>query len=91
MIFLCYNIPIRIFLRGYLMLGERVKLLRLKKELTQKELAQLAGVSQSFISLLENGKKKDAGIVRIRRIAKALDVKLEFLLGIDEYLEGEKR
>jgi DNA-binding XRE family transcriptional regulator len=36
-------------------LGKRVRLLRLVRELTQDELAGAAGMSRSFLSLIEKG------------------------------------
>jgi transcriptional regulator with XRE-family HTH domain len=37
-------------------LGKRVRLLRLIRELTQDELAQAAGMSRSFVSLIEKAR-----------------------------------
>lgn len=52
-------------------IGEKIKYLRKKRMLTQKQLAQISEVSQTHLSQVENG-KKEFGIVALRRIANAL-------------------
>lgn len=52
--------------------GAGVRTLRGIRDLTQVELAALAGVSQPVISRIENGSREVSDAVRIR-IAKALD------------------
>ena len=37
--------------------GKRIRILRLTRELTQDELAAAAGISRSFVSLVEHGAK----------------------------------
>lgn len=61
-------------------LGKRVRLLRLTHELTQAQLAAAAGLSRSFVSLIEHG-SHGVDVVRLLRLAAALDVSLEELLG----------
>jgi transcriptional regulator with XRE-family HTH domain len=65
------------WLRG---LGKRVRLLRLTREMTQDQLAAAAGMSRSFVSLIEHG-THGVDIVRLLRLAAALDVPLGELLG----------
>jgi transcriptional regulator with XRE-family HTH domain len=60
----------RNFLR---LLGKRVRLRRVDRELTQEELAGRAGMSRNFVSSIERG-AHGVDIVRIRRIALALDI-----------------
>lgn len=48
--------------------------------LSQRELARLSGLSHSFISLLESGKRKGLNINTIKKLAKALDVPLVEML-----------
>jgi len=38
--------------------GERIKLLRQSQGMTQQDLAEKAGISVSFLSFLESGKRK---------------------------------
>ena len=39
-----------------MMFGDRVRLLRKKHHLTQEQLAELAGISVDFLSLIERGR-----------------------------------
>lgn len=59
-------------------IGENIKRLREKKNISQKQLAGTAGVSLCVISLLENGKSK-AQRKTLIKIAKALRVDLKDL------------
>jgi transcriptional regulator with XRE-family HTH domain len=61
-------------------LGKRVRLLRLTRELTQEELAAAAGMSRSFVSIIEHG-SHGVDVVRLIRLAAALDVPIAELLG----------
>ena len=63
-------------------LGSRVRQLREKKGLTQRELGQLAGVQQSHISLIENDRRPNVTAVVAADIARALGVSLEYLLDL---------
>ena len=66
-----------LWLRG---LGRRVRIMRLMRELTQDELATAAGMSRSFVSLIEKG-THGVDVVRLLRLAAALDVSLAELIG----------
>lgn len=59
--------------------GRRVRRLRLLGELTQDQLAVAAGMSRSFVSLLEHG-DASIGLFRLLRLAQALGVKVPALL-----------
>ncbi len=63
-------------------LGSRVRKLRDRKGLTQRELAELAGVRQSHISLIENDRRPNVTAIVAADIARALGVSLEYLLGL---------
>ena len=65
-------------------LGERLKLYRELAGWSQNELARRAGVSRPVISTLENGKHKGLHIDNARKLAKALGLTLDRLVG-----EGE--
>lgn len=54
--------------------------LRLKKGLSQMELAERAGVKQSVISYIESGRTKNPRIDTLASIAKVLGVPIEKLL-----------
>lgn len=52
---------------------------RLEKSWSQLELAERSGVPQSSISQIERGNRKNPTYENIKKIAKALDIKLEEL------------
>jgi len=60
-------------------LGLNIKLERVRKRLTQEDLAELVGCDRSYISLIERGLQAPS-IVKIVRISKALDVDIKVLL-----------
>ncbi len=61
-------------------IGERLKELRFKKNIKQKELADLLGVSQAQVSRYENYQDQPSYEV-IEKMAEILDVSPEYLLG----------
>jgi transcriptional regulator with XRE-family HTH domain len=62
-------------------LGKRVRLLRRTAELTQDELAAAAGLSRSFVSLIEHG-ARGVDVVRLLRIAAVLGLPLHELVNL---------
>jgi hypothetical protein len=65
---------------GFLLaLGKRVRLLRLTGELTQDELAVKAGMSRSFVSLIEHG-RHGIDVARLARLAAAFGMPLSTLI-----------
>lgn len=63
--------------------GERVKILREEKGITQKQLADAIGYGKSTISFWEND-LKDASCEAIAKIAKYFKVPSDYLLGLDD-------
>jgi DNA-binding Xre family transcriptional regulator len=59
------------------MLAEEVIKLRIEKNMTQKELANIAGTSQPTIARLESGKYNNVSLSFLRKIGKALNVEPE--------------
>jgi transcriptional regulator with XRE-family HTH domain len=55
--------------------GKILKIIRVNREIPQKELARLLGVNQSYIAQLENGQKP---------ITRKLDSKLKEVLNLTE-------
>ena len=53
-----------------------LKRLRRAKGLSQYALARQAGVAQQYVNELERGLKTNVGIETMRKLAKALDVKV---------------
>ena len=60
-------------------LGENLKKLRVKKDISQIELARILGVDRSFVSNVENGKNNPT-LSTLRKIASALGVSTSKLL-----------
>jgi transcriptional regulator with XRE-family HTH domain len=58
-----------------------MKTLREKKGLTQEQLAKKAGVTEAYVSMLENRKRKAPSLPALQRLAKALGVPVTELLG----------
>ena len=59
--------------------GERIRKRRTELGWTQDVLAQKAGVSKSFLSDLENG-KRNVGADTLLEIARALSLSLDYLM-----------
>jgi len=59
--------------------GEKVRELRMKKGLSQEELAELSGLHRTYISSLELG-KRNVSLINIHALAKALGVTPDKLL-----------
>ena len=57
-----------------------IRRLRKRANLTQKQLADKAAVSQSYVSQLEKGRSEEPSVYVVQRIAKVLDVSIEELL-----------
>jgi transcriptional regulator with XRE-family HTH domain len=68
-----------------------IQLSRLRKlrELTQNELAELVGVSQSNIARLENSDYEGYSLNTLRKIAQALDARVKVSLMPEEDVEVE--
>ena len=61
---------------------ENLKLAREQKGLSQKDVAEKIGVAKSTYSLYESG-NREPNVQTIKKIANALDVSADELLGID--------
>ncbi|WP_040808340.1 helix-turn-helix domain-containing protein [Nocardia concava] len=71
-------------------LGQRLRSVRKRRGLTQRELAAGSGVSVSFIRKIEQGERDDARIETLRRLAVGLGCPLTALIG-DEPRPPESR
>lgn len=67
---------------GVIDLGNKLKTLRLKKELTQQQLADILGVTKSVISAYENGMRYPSYALLIK-IARIFHVTTDYLLGLE--------
>ncbi|MBS5802700.1 MAG: helix-turn-helix transcriptional regulator [Brachyspira sp.] len=54
--------------------GKRLKSLRLDKELTQLELAEILDMSPNFIGMIERG-ERNTTVENVFKIARALNIK----------------
>lgn len=63
------------------MTGKKVRELRKANNLTMSELAKKSGTASSYISDLENGKIKNPSGTKLSKIATALGVSTDYLLG----------
>jgi len=63
-------------------IGERIKALRLKKGLSQRELARQAGVRQATLADLETGIRTETRTDIARRLARVLGVTVDYLVGM---------
>lgn len=59
--------------------GEHLKLLRVKKNVSQEEFAEKAGLDRTYISGLERG-LRNPSLVILFRLASALDISITKLL-----------
>lgn len=62
-------------------IGERIKELRIERELSQKQLADKIGVATNTISQYESGKSKTS-IEVLANLAVELDTTTDYLLGL---------
>ncbi|WP_153944977.1 helix-turn-helix domain-containing protein, partial [Acinetobacter baumannii] len=65
-------------------IGERVKKLREKRGWTQLDFAKKLGISNSVLSRIENGEKKNVEDYLVKRLAETLEISADYLLGLPE-------
>jgi len=73
----------------YESIGEKVRKLRKKKNISQEELAWKIGKSPNFIGLIERGKKRPS-IETLREISTALNVPIKTFFDDLQYLPPEE-
>ena len=61
--------------------GRHLKALRKEKEITQEELAYLAGLEYKYIQRLEGKKPSSPTLNTLEKLAKAFDITIAKLLG----------
>lgn len=71
--------------------GEKLKQIRLAKDLGVNQLALKSGVSASQISRFENGKRKDPQMDTAKKLANALGVSLSDLIGNEKKEENSEK
>lgn len=63
--------------------GKNVKIERIKKDLTQEQLAEIMGVSQNYIANIECG-KANMSLAKVLELATFLETEIEKLLIFNE-------
>lgn len=63
----------------------KIKSARLKMRMTQQQLSEKSGLSQSYINELENGKKFNPSIIVLDKIAAGLQVSITELIEAEGY------
>jgi transcriptional regulator with XRE-family HTH domain len=64
---------------NYKAIGRRVKIARIKKELSQDQVSNVTGISNTYLSNIENGRTKPS-LPTLIKIANALTVSVDELL-----------
>ncbi len=59
--------------------GERIRELRIERDLSQEKFALLAGLDRTYLSSLEKG-KRNVSLKNIKKIADAFDLSISELL-----------
>jgi transcriptional regulator with XRE-family HTH domain len=72
-------------------IGQRVYRLRRRRNLTQQELAERAGVSQAIISRLETYDRDNVTSDVLKGLATALGCTTDYLVGMHEEEESEEQ
>jgi XRE family aerobic/anaerobic benzoate catabolism transcriptional regulator len=65
-------------------LGENIRALRIKRKLTQEELADKAGISTKYLQNLESKNPKNASVVTLEKLAKGLGIPIWEILKIKD-------
>ena len=68
------------------LIGDKIKQLRRKKNLTQSQLGELIGVKRAQISKLENG-NHSASVSTIMKVFHAMKAKVKFRIETDDMIE----
>lgn len=63
--------------------GSRIRNLRNEKRISLGTFSQKTGISKSYLSLLERNIQRNPSIVVLNKIAAALEVNLDYLLGME--------
>lgn len=71
--------------------GEAIKAKRKEKKLSLTNFAREVGISPGYLSQLENGKKNNPKLEIMLKIAKALDIEIDMLLGLEQEPEVHAR
>ena len=70
--------PLLFFSEVFMNIGQAIQLARTKRQMTQAQLAVRAGISVSYLSMLERG-RRDPPLSTLKQLAAALVMPLEIL------------
>ncbi len=70
-------------------IGKKMKLLRVEKDLSTMDVAKITGLSQGYISNIENNEDMNPTKSTIKKLAAALGVTAEFLIDESTYIPNE--
>lgn len=73
---------------NYITIGKKIRFLRIDRQMTQEDLAFLLETSPSYVSNIENGKKKPS-LKKLGEIADIFGVSLNDLVSVSITLEDE--
>lgn len=65
------------------MLAQNIRRIRIKKGLSQEKLARLANISNATLIKIESGVAKEPTITTVTKLADALNVSIDGLVGRD--------
>lgn len=65
-------------------IGKNIKILRASKEIRQKELAKTLGITQNYLSMIENGSKKPS-LTLLEKLADILNVPLSMIFSENKF------
>lgn len=63
-------------------ISELIRNERVKKNISQKQLANMIGTTQSAIARLEGG-KHDPSMITLKKVAEALKLKINLIIGVN--------
>lgn len=65
----------------YVLLGKRIRIMRVIMEMTQEELAKKIGVCTSLVGHIERGTRR-VSVETLYEMCKVLDISADFLIGL---------
>lgn len=69
-------------------LGKRIKMARVMRDMSQRQLAEAAAIHQSHLSMIENDKHDPSASI-VRTLAQVLRVDSDYLLGLSPLMSRQ--
>ena len=86
--FISYYCLVKLLIGKKNMIGKAIRVIREFSELNQTELSEKAGISKSYMSEIENGKKLP-NLELLDKFSEVLDVPVSSIMFFSEKLDGE--